>query len=125
VYTASNMILLVEDDANARQHFVRILSKAGHQVMEAGDGEEALALLKGHGGFELVVSDLAMPKLSGFKLVDQIRANWPKTKILLISGYPQEDTARLLLNKGVELLCKPIDSTELIVRVNHLAPKVH
>jgi CheY-like chemotaxis protein len=119
------MILLVEDEANARQLFARILSKAGHQVMEAGDGEEALALLKGHGGFELVVSDLAMPKLSGFKLVDQIRANWPKTKILLISGYPQEDTARLLLNKGVELLCKPIDSTELIVRVNHLAPKVH
>jgi len=56
---------------------------------------------------------------------DKIRANWPKTKILLISGYPQEATARLLLNKGVEFLCKPIDCTELIVRVNHLAPKVH
>jgi two-component system cell cycle sensor histidine kinase/response regulator CckA len=119
------MILLVEDEANARQLFTRILSKAGHQVMVAGDGEEALALLKGRGDFELVVTDLAMPKLNGFKLVDQIRAKWPKTKILLMSGYLQEDTARLLLNKGVEFLCKPIDTAELIVRVNHLAPKGH
>ena len=119
------MILLVEDEANARQLFTRILSKAGHQVMEAGDGEEALALLKSRGDFELVVTDLAIPKLSGFQLVDQIRAHWPKTKILLISGYPQEDTAHLLLNKGIEFLCKPIDATELIVRVNHLAPKLH
>jgi two-component system cell cycle sensor histidine kinase/response regulator CckA len=119
------MILLVEDQANARQLFARILSKAGHRVMEAEDGEEALALLKGRGGFELVVTDLAMPKLNGFKLVDQIRAHWPKTKILLISGYLQEDTARLILDEGVEFLRKPIDSKEMIVRVNHLAPKVH
>ena len=119
------MILLVEDEANARQLFARILSKAGRQVMEAVDGEEALALLKARADFELVVTDLAIPKLSGFKLIDQIRANWPKTKILLISGYLQEDTARLILDEGVEFLRKPIDSKEMIVRVNHLAPKAH
>ena len=118
------MILIVEDDKNARHLFARILSKAGYQVVEAADGEEALALLNNRGGFELVMTDLVMPGLDGVKLANQIRLRWPETKIILMSGYLRRDAVHLLLNDNVDFLDKPIDLTSMIFKVARLAPQL-
>jgi DNA-binding NtrC family response regulator len=113
------MILLVEDEPIARCAFAQTLSEAGYQVIQASDGEEALRLLYEYRA-DLVITDLVMPKVNGFKLVDQIRNKWPKTKIILISAYLNREAAHLILEGKVEFLAKPIDSNEMIAIVNRL-----
>ena len=117
------MILIVEDDKNARHLFARILSKVGYQVVEAADGEEALALLQARAGFELVMTDLVMPGVDGVSLAKQIRLRWPETKILLMSGYQRADAVHLLLNENTDFLDKPIDLTSMISKVTRLVPR--
>jgi CheY-like chemotaxis protein len=117
------MILLVEDNPNARLLFTRILSSAGHEVIESDNGEEALNLLKNH-RIDLVVTDLAMPKMTGFGLIGEIRARWPRLPVILITGYLSPGAARMILDKHVEFVPKPVDRNLLIATVNRLADTV-
>jgi CheY-like chemotaxis protein len=114
------MILLVEDEAPARYAFAQILRNHGHEVMEAAEGQEALKLLEQY-DFDLVITDLAMPKVTGFGLVAEMRVKWPDVPILLITAYLSPDASKALLRKNVEFLSKPVDSNELIARVERLA----
>jgi CheY-like chemotaxis protein len=118
------MILLVEDNPNARLLLARILSSAGHEVIESENGEEALTLLKYH-RIDLVVTDLAMPKMTGFGLIAEIRARWPRLPVILITGYLSAQAARDILSKQIEFVPKPVDRNQLIDSVNRLAPAVH
>jgi DNA-binding NtrC family response regulator len=118
------MILLVEDNPNARLLLARILSSAGHEVIESENGEEALNLLKYH-RIDLVVTDLAMPKMTGFGLIAEIRARWPRLPVILITGYLSAQAAREVLGKQIEFIPKPIDRNQLIDSINRLAPAVH
>jgi CheY-like chemotaxis protein len=114
------MILLVEDEAPARHAFAQILRNHGHEVVEAADGQEALELLEQY-DFDLVITDLAMPKVTGFGLAAQMRVKWPDIPILLLTAYLSPDASRALLRKNVEFLPKPVDHNELIARVERLA----
>jgi CheY-like chemotaxis protein len=114
------MILLVEDEAISRYGFAKVLRTNGHEVVEAADGQEALKLLDQH-NFDLVITDLAMPKVTGFGLVAQMRMKWPDIPILLLTAYLSPDASRALLRKNVEFLPKPVDHNELIARVERLA----
>ena len=114
------MILLVEDEAPARYAFAQILRSNGHEVMEAVDGQEALELLKQY-DFDLVITDLAMPKVTGFGLVAEMQLKWPDIPIILITAYLSPAASRALLRENVEFLPKPVDSNELIARVERLA----
>jgi CheY-like chemotaxis protein len=114
------MILLVEDEAISRYGFAKILRTNGHEVGEAADGQEALKLLDQH-NFDLVITDLAMPKVTGFGLVAQMRMKWPDIPILLLTAYLSPDASRALLWGKVEFLPKPVDHNELIARVERLA----
>jgi CheY-like chemotaxis protein len=114
------MILLVEDEAPARYALARILRNQGHEVMEAADGQEALTLLEQY-NFDLVITDVAMPKVTGFALVAQMRVKWPEIPILLLTAYLSPDASRALLGGNVEFLPKPVDHNELIARVERLA----
>jgi CheY-like chemotaxis protein len=114
------MILLVEDEAISRYGFAQVLQTNGYAVMEAADGQEALKLLEQH-DFDLVITDVAMPKLTGFGLVAQMRVKWPDIPILLITAYLSPDASQALLRRNVEFLPKPVDHNELIARVERLA----
>jgi CheY-like chemotaxis protein len=114
------MILLVEDEALARYVFARILRNQGYEVKEAADGQEALKLLNQY-DFDLVITDLAMPKVTGFGLVAEMRVKWPDIPILVLTAYLSPDASRALLRKNVEYLPKPVDHNELIARVERLA----
>ena len=114
------MILLVEDEAISRYGFAQVLRTNGYQVMEAGDGQEALKLLEQY-DFDLVITDLAMPKVTGFGLVAQMQIKWPAIPILLLTAYLSPDASRALLRGNVEFLPKPVDHNELIARVERLA----
>jgi len=60
------MILLVDDEERYREHIARVLTKAGYEVLEAGDGIEALSLLE-KSQIDLVISDILMPLLNGMR----------------------------------------------------------
>jgi CheY-like chemotaxis protein len=114
------MILLVDDEETARYAYARILKNAGYAVKEAADGLESLSLLEQH-EFNLVISDILMPKLNGYALVARIRLKWPKIPIVLTSAYLSPEAAKTL-NGSVEFIPKPIDATALIATVQRLMP---
>ena len=118
------MVLIVEDNANARRLFAQILSSAGHEVVESENGEEAVSLLEDH-RFDVVVTDLAMPKMTGFGLLSHIRAKRPALPVILISAYLSTDAAHKILDERTEFIPKPIDRNQLIALVNRLAHTVH
>jgi CheY-like chemotaxis protein len=94
-------ILIAEDEAMLRIIAVEMLQDAGFTVYEAGDGVEALALLEANPGIELLVSDVKMPRMDGYALVQAGRELKPDLKVLLMTGYAQDPPAHL--NKVVTL----------------------
>ncbi len=110
------MILLVEDQAVARHAFARLLAARGYEVMEAADGQEALNLLERH-QFDLVVTDLALPKVTGFGLVTQMRVKWPEIPVILVTAYLSPGAAKTILQDNVTFLQKPLDPGKLIATV--------
>ena len=85
-------IMLVEDDKSLREIYgIRLLAE-GYEITSAGDGEEALALaVKEHP--DLIISDVMMPKISGFDMLDILRAT-PETKnikIIMMTALSSED----------------------------------
>ena len=113
------MILLVEDEAISRYAFAQVLRLNGHEVMEAADGVKALTLLDEY-AFDLVITDLAMPRLDGFALVSRIREKWLNLPIVLLSGYTAQYAAEALDGSTMEFLSKPIDPSQLVATVQRL-----
>jgi CheY-like chemotaxis protein len=113
------MILIVDNDAVVRNSLVVLLRAQGHEVTAVRDGTEALTLL-GNRHFDLVITDLLMPKLNGFHLVAQIRSRWPQTPILLISAYVSQDAGKIISGDVAEFMHKPINPTALIATVRRL-----
>jgi len=91
--TASQRVLLVEDEAVVRTIVERTLARAGYQVVVATSAEEALELTDRDGRFELLVTDIVMPGMNGWQLGKRLRSRWPGLRVLYISGYT-EDSAQ-------------------------------
>ena len=106
-------ILLAEDEAMLRVIAVEMLEDAGFQVYEAGDGVEALELLKAHPEIALLVSDIKMPRMDGYALVEQGIAIKPDLKVLLMTGYAQEPPPSVLKAREVQILHKPFNLEKL------------
>jgi CheY-like chemotaxis protein len=85
-----HLILVADDDASVR-HFVKaILNREGYQVLEAADGDDALALArKVAGAVDLVVTDIEMPRMGGRALGKAIRETYPTVPVIYISGFTQ------------------------------------
>ena len=95
--------LVVDDEELVCRITARMLMGAGLRVLEAHDGEEAIALLEHLGPtvVGLVVSDVAMPKMNGVALATAIRQRWPAIPVLLVSGQggPSSDYPGAFLGK--------------------------
>ncbi len=116
-------ILLVEDEPAALKLFSEILQKAGYEVIETSNGQEALDEAKNYsqGEIDLLVSDLVMPDVGGLELASRFREAFPKTKILLLSGYT-EDVVILEknLSQDTYFLPKPFKSEALKAKIAEL-----
>ncbi|MBI4865634.1 MAG: response regulator [Candidatus Wallbacteria bacterium] len=112
-------ILVVDDEESVRHLAGRILRKAGYTVLEAEDGEAALATLgQLDGPLHLLLSDVVMPKLGGVDLYLKMRQLRPAARLLLISGYADVSSWKVDLTKpGWNFLRKPFEPTELARRV--------
>jgi CheY-like chemotaxis protein len=108
--------LLVEDQEAVRRAVTQMLQRLAFDVTALVDGAEALALLEHTTGFDLIVSDLAMPRLGGQALVLALQKRGARTPVLFISGnleMPQLEPASL----SVGFLQKPFDVSQLEVAI--------
>lgn len=109
-------ILLAEDEASLRQFIATVLRNNGHTVTLAEDGAQALARFdRADSHFDLVVTDLVMPKLGGRELAEALRSRVSDQPILFLSGY-----APSTLAPGETLLNKPFDEELLRASVRRL-----
>lgn len=116
-------ILLVEDEPAALRLFSEILKKAGYEVIETSNGQEAIDHAKRDdiGKIDLLVSDLVMPDVGGLELASRFREAFPSTKILLLSGYT-EDIVILeeKLSRDTHFLPKPVKAETLKSKIEEL-----
>jgi len=123
--SGAGRILFVEDEDAVRGVAARLLRARGYEVIEAGDGEEALALAQTHAGeIDLMISDVIMPGLDGPTLLKKARPHLGDIPVMFISGYAEAEFSDLLEGEtGVTFLPKPIDIKVLAERVKQqLAP---
>ena len=106
-------ILVAEDEAMLRLIAVEMLQDAGFDVFEAADGAEALDLLKANPGIALLVSDIKMPRMDGYALVEAGLAFRPGLKVLLMTGYSQEPPPSILKVRDIQILRKPFNLERL------------
>ena len=117
--SGAGRILFVEDEAAVRGIAARLLRQRGYDVIEAADGEEALALAEEHAGtIDMMISDVIMPGLDGPALLKKARQYLGDAPVLFISGYAESDFSDLLQDEvGVSFLPKPLDIKTLAERV--------
>jgi PAS domain S-box-containing protein len=115
----SERILVVDDEEGIRRSAARVLTRAGYVVQEAGDGEAALALLEhSDAPFDLVLSDLVMPRVGGLALYEELLGRECGARVLLMSGYTTEEVrAQESAHPGLVILHKPWSVTDLLRRV--------
>ena len=106
-------ILVAEDEAMLRLIAVEMLEDAGFQVFEAGDGAEALDLLKAHPQIALLVSDIKMPRMDGYALVQAGLEFRPDLKVLFMTGYSQTPPPAVLKARDIQILHKPFNLERL------------
>ncbi|MGE4496273.1 MAG: response regulator [Deferribacterales bacterium] len=100
-------VLYAEDDVMVSKIMSMILAREFKKVYTVKNGREALAAFREHSP-DIVITDLAMPEMSGFELVEKIREESPETQIVVTTAY-REEADRVT---GVRKLFKPIDRDE-------------
>jgi CheY-like chemotaxis protein len=102
-------ILVVEDETDLRGLFCRMLGELGYRALEAGNGREALDILRRPGRpVDLVLTDIAMPVMGGRELAHQVAREFPGLPVLFMSGYTDMDiVSRGLLEENVPFIQKP------------------
>jgi len=117
-------IMVVDDEEDVRETIKLQLESENYNVIEAGDGEEAIKLLKSEDNLTncgLILCDIRMPKVNGIEYVDYLKQQAPGIPVVVITGYPDTDLAVGLMNKGVkDYLVKPVESEKLLKIVNKL-----
>jgi CheY-like chemotaxis protein len=117
----SYRVLVVDDEEPVRQFVERVLRQPGYDTATAGDGLEALAAVETKGPFDIVVTDVAMPRMSGEQLAQRLRKADPSTKILYLTGYSDRlFQERVLLSDGEAFVEKPVSVQGLLEAVSLL-----
>jgi two-component system cell cycle sensor histidine kinase/response regulator CckA len=117
--TGQGTILLVEDEEGLRALNARGLKSRGYNVIEAGNGVEAMAaLVREGGGVDLVVSDVVMPEMDGPTLLKRLRQDNPDIKIIFVSGYAEDAFEKSLPDSSqYHFLAKPFTLKQLVSAV--------
>ena len=112
-------ILLVEDEPLIRMGLADTCERDGLVVAEAGDGVEALAILKLHSSIKLVVTDIDMPRMDGLELARRIRAHFPSVRVVLMSGKTYSRT--IDIPSEIPFFVKPVDDVALLACLKTLS----
>ncbi|MDX2192142.1 MAG: response regulator [Gemmatimonadales bacterium] len=119
-------LLLIEDDAQMRGMLGTTLREAGHQVIEAQDGQSGIRSLRSE-TVDLVLTDILMPGQDGLEVIAEARASAPHVPVVAISGggrgFGPHDTLRVARQCGAtRVLAKPFSLADLLRTVDNLVP---
>ena len=113
-------ILIAEDDRELRQLFSHVLTKNGYAVTGVSDGKEALDALE-NDYYDVIISDIMMPKMDGYEFVSQLREMGSTTPVLMITAKDAFDDMRMGFVSGTDdYMVKPINVNEMVLRVGAL-----
>jgi len=118
----SETILIVEDDSGVRQLVSTVLRSAGYQVLECGNGKEALKMFReNEHRVGLVLTDLVMPQMSGVEMAEKLRAMNPLMRIIFMSGYADDAVLRHVhVEAGTPFIQKPFSAAKLLEMVREV-----
>lgn len=123
--TGGERILLVEDEDAVRLFSARALRSKGYEVTEARTGEIALEILA-DASFDLLITDMVMPKVDGATLIREARRAMPDLPVICISGYTRESVAKEVAElPKVSFLSKPFSLKQLSTRVRSSLESAH
>lgn len=113
-------ILIAEDDAELRQMFCRVLTRSGFQPIPVADGQEALEVLE-RDFVDLIVSDIMMPRVDGYELVQTLREAGSNIPVLMITAKARFQDMQLGFLSGTDdFMVKPVNVNEMVLRINAL-----
>lgn len=106
-------ILVVDDDSTFRQELADLLVEDGHSVASAPNAPKALEVLAGQ-EVDVVLTDLKMPRQSGLELLKEIRHRWPRTLVVMITGYATVESALEAMKLGAfDYIRKPFRAEQV------------
>jgi two-component system, OmpR family, response regulator MprA len=114
-------ILIVEDDTITRRNLSVLLSDEGYDVDQAGDGVQALEILAGR-PFDLVLSDIVMPRMDGLKLLQQLQFMAPQMPVMIMTSYVSDSLSSVPAG-AVEFIRKPFVLDDLLFKVQRALDK--
>lgn len=118
-------VLIVDDEKSMRVTLREFLSNEGHTTAIAKDAGSALAALR-DGDFDVVLSDIILPGITGMKLLEAIREAAPGVRVIMMTGEPTVDTAARALRSGAtDYLMKPFDKNQVVRSVARAAEVKH
>ena len=113
-------ILIAEDDRELRQLFEHVLMRNGYTVKGVANGQEALDALDA-GYYDVIISDIMMPVMDGYELVQSLRESGSNIPVLMITAKDAFDDMRLGFTSGTDdYMVKPVNVNEMVLRVGAL-----
>ena len=117
----ADKILIVEDDAITRRNLCVLLSEEGYEVDEAGDGVQALEILARR-PFDLVLSDIIMPRMDGLKLLKRLQFEAPEMPVMIMTSYLSGSVSSVPAG-AAEFIRKPFVVDDLLFKVQRVLHK--
>ncbi len=113
-------MLAVDDDALVLTNTVAMLEDLGHTGLAASSGKQALDILRQEEWIDLVITDQAMPHMSGLQLIEAIRKEWPDMPVMLATGYAEMKPGA---GAGLPRLAKPFTEDDLAEQIVSIRPR--
>lgn len=116
-------VMICDDEEQVRKPMRYHLTKAGYEVLEVTDGEEAIKAMKeGDNALmvDTIITDMRMPKVNGQEVVAYFREQFPTIPVVVLTGFPDVELAVNLMKQGViDYIVKPVEKENLLRVVRH------
>ena len=116
-------ILLIEDEPRLRKNLQLLLQSEGYRITTASDGAEGIQKVAEE-PYDLVITDIMMPKIDGFQVMECLKAHFPDTVVVAITGYVSTESAIAALRRGAyDYLSKPFDFDMMKITIERALEK--
>jgi DNA-binding NtrC family response regulator len=114
-------ILIIDDEEPILSNLCYFLNEKGYDVTSASNGSEGLYLIKNdRQGFDLIITDIVMPQMSGTSLISMVKKKFPDIPVIAITGWGEYPEAFATESQAEKVLSKPFELSELNKAINDL-----